>query len=44
MISNVDWLANNKRIREAYAPTDPIEVVWRQINDTVVYTDAGSTP
>ena len=27
VISNVDWLAKYKRFREAYAPTDPIEVV-----------------
>ena len=44
VISNADWLTNNKRFREAYAPTDTIEVVWRQINDTVAYADAGSTP
>ena len=34
-ISNANWLANNKHFREAYAPTNPIEVVWRQIDDAV---------
>ena len=28
-ISNADWIANNKRFREAFAPTNPIKVVWR---------------
>ena len=31
LISNVDWLANDKCFREVYAPTDPIEVVWQEI-------------
>ena len=44
VISNADWLANDKRFCEAYAPTNPIEVVCRQINDAVAYGDAGSTP
>ena len=35
---------NDKRSRKAYAPTDPIEVVWRQIDDKVAYGDPGSTP
>ena len=34
VISNTDWLANNKRFCEAYASTDPIEVVWRQLENT----------
>ena len=29
VISNAKWLANDKRFREAYAPTVPIEVAWR---------------
>ena len=43
VICNSDWLANDKRFCKAYAPTTPIEVVWRQIDDTVAYADAGST-
>ena len=26
IIYNTDWLVNDKRFREAYTPTDPIEV------------------
>ena len=44
LISNANWLANDKRFREAYAPTALIEVSWRQIDDAVAYSDAGSTP
>ena len=44
VISNADWLANDKRFREAYSPNAPIEVYWRQIDDAVAYTNAGSTP
>ena len=44
VISNSDWLANDKQFREAYAPTVPIKFVWRHIDDAVVYSDAGSTP
>ena len=44
MISNAEWLANNKHFREAYALTVPIKVVWRQIDDAVAYANAGSTP
>ena len=44
MISNADWIANNKLFREVYSPTNPIEVVWQQIDDAVEYADAGSTP
>ena len=29
VISNADWLANDKRFREAYALTVPIKVAWR---------------
>ena len=36
-ITNADWLANDKRFQEAYAPTDPIEVVWKNINNEVAY-------
>ena len=44
VISNADWLAKNKPFREAYLPNVPIEVAWRQIDNTVAYADAGSTP
>ena len=44
VISNSEWLANDKRFRKAYAPTVPIEVAWQQIDDAVAYTDAGYTP
>ena len=36
-ITNADWLANNKRFQEAYATTNPIEVVWKNINNEVAY-------
>ena len=44
VIYNANWIANDKRFCEAYAPTVSIEVAWRQIDDTVAYTDASSTP
>ena len=44
VISNADWLKNDKRFREPYSPSVPIEVAWRQIDDAVAYADAGSTP
>ena len=44
VISNTYWLANGKSFRKAYTPTEPIKVVWRQIDDAVAYADAGSTP
>ena len=44
VISNSDWLANDKRFRKAYAPTVPIEITWRKIDDAVAYAEAGSTP
>ena len=44
VISNADWLENNKHLREPYSPSVPIEVAWRQINYAVVYANAGSTP
>ena len=44
VISNADWLANDKRFRKPYSPTVPIEVAWRQIDDAVAYADAGSMP
>ena len=44
VISNPYWLANGKSFRKAYTPTEPIKVVWRQIDDAVAYADAGSTP
>ena len=43
VITNFDCLATDKHFREAYARTDPIEVVWRQIDDAVAYSKAGST-
>ena len=43
-ISNANWLLNNMLFRKAYAPTKPIEVVWRNINDAVAYANSGSTP
>ena len=42
--TNAAWLTNNKHFCEAYAPTDPIKVVWRHIKDAIAYADAGSTP
>ena len=27
VITNADWLAKNKRFQDAYAPTDPTEVI-----------------
>ena len=44
VISNEDWLAKYKRLCKSYAPTNPIDIFWRQINDAVAYADAGSTP
>ena len=44
VITNADWIVNNKLFHKAYAPTDPIKVVWFQINDAVTYADSGSTP
>ena len=35
---------NDKRFREPYSPTVLIEVDWRQTDDAVVYSDAGSIP
>ena len=32
VISNADWLANDKRFCEPYFPTVPIEVAWRKID------------
>ena len=43
-ISNADWLANDKRFREPYSPTVPIEVAWKKIDDSVAYANAGSNP
>ena len=44
MISNDDWLANDKRFRKAYAPAVPIEVAWRYIDEAVAYSNNGYTP
>ena len=40
VITNADWLAKDKRFFGAYSPPDPSEVVWRNIDDTVVYVYA----
>ena len=44
VISNADWIENDKNFREAYSPTVQIEVTWQQIDDAIAYADAGSTP
>ena len=44
VISNADWLANNKRFHDPYLSTVPIKVTWQKIDDAVAYADAGSTP
>ena len=44
VISNVDWIENNKRFRKPYSPSVPIEVAWQQIDNAVAYADAGLTP
>ena len=44
VITNTDYLTNNKCFCKAYAPTSPIEVVWQQIYDSVMYTNSGATP
>ena len=43
VISNADWLANDNRFREADSATVLIEVAWRQMDNAVAYTNAGST-
>ena len=44
VISNADWLENNKRFRKPYLPSVPIEVAWRQIENAVLYANADLTP
>ena len=44
VISNANWLENNKRFPEPYSPSVTIEVAWRQIDDAVAYADSGLTP
>ena len=44
VISNADWITNDKCFHEPYFPTVPIEVAWKRIYDAVTYSDAGSTP
>ena len=44
IIYNAELLAKNKHFCEAYTPTDPIKVVWRQISDAVAYVDSVFTP
>ena len=43
VIYNAKWLKNDKRFREPYSPSVPIEFAWRQIDNAVAYADAGST-
>ena len=35
VISNADWLDNDKRFRKPYSPSVPIEVAWRKIDYAV---------
>ena len=44
VITNANWIANNNHFCKDYAPTNPIKVIWWQINDAVEYANAGSTP
>ena len=44
VIVNANWIANDKRLQEAYAPTNPIEVLWRKIDDAVAYAEVGLAP
>ena len=44
VISNADWLENDKRFRESYLPAVLIEVAWQQFDDAVAYADASSMP
>ena len=41
VILNANFLANNKCFRELYLPIVSIEIVWRQIDNSVAYADAG---
>ena len=43
VISNVNWLKNDKRFCETYLSSVPIKVAWQQINDAIAYANAGST-
>ena len=43
VITNSYGITNEKRFCEAYAPTDPIKVIWQKINDAVAYANSGST-
>ena len=42
VITNSYGITNEKRFCEAYAPTDPIEVFWRKVDDAVANVDASS--
>ena len=44
VITNAEWIANNKRFFNVYDPTNPIEVFWRHIDDVAAYAYSGSTP
>ena len=44
VISNADWLKNDKPFREPYLPSVLIEVAWQQIENAIAYADAGLTP
>ena len=43
VITNTNWIENDKRSREAYDPIESIKLVWLQIDNTVAYANAGST-
>ena len=43
VITNTNWIENDKRSREAYDPIESITLVWWQIDNTVAYANAGST-
>ena len=44
LITNSNWISNDKHLCEAYAPTNPIKVVWCQTNNAPAYANARSTP
>ena len=43
VITKSGWILNNTRFYKANAPTDPINVVWRKIDNTVEYAKARAT-
>ena len=44
VIANADWIVNGKRFREVHSPTNPLEFLWNQINNSFVYGNTISTP